>query len=55
MNKIATYYKRLHQLEYWDSRNTTITIDCRSLTCAKMTLSANFHCRKVYQTLVVKN
>lgn len=53
MDKSAFYDKKFHQLQYWDSKNTTITIDCRTLACAKMTLLANEKIHHVKQKLYI--
>lgn len=51
-NKTATYYPRFHQLTYWDSRNTTIDIDCRTYKCAKLVILTVKNLHGVNQTLI---
>ena len=33
--KVAKWSKKFHQLEYWDSRNTTTTVNCSTMQHAK--------------------
>jgi len=53
MNKTATYYPKLHQLTYWDSKNTEGSINCRNKDVAKMIILTVKHTKGVNQTLII--
>lgn len=49
--KEAIYNRTNHTLSYWNSRNTVLVIDCRSLKCARLTMLAVKHITGVNQSL----
>lgn len=50
--KTAVYDKSLHQLTYWDSKNTQQTIDCRNYKCAELVILSMKMMHKVNQQLI---
>lgn len=50
--KIAQYNKKFHFLTYWNSRNTQISIDCRTYKCAKLVVLTTEKMRGYTQKIV---
>jgi len=52
MNKQAQYNKKMKSLLYWNSKNTTITINCRTYACAKLAILIQKNLNKIEQELI---
>lgn len=52
--KTATFFKKFKQLTFWDSRNTTTTINCKSVAAAKLVILTRNELNSYQQELEVK-
>ncbi len=49
----AVYSPHFKSLTYWDSKNTTTSIDCRTLACAKLVILTQKKLHNIEQTLKI--
>jgi hypothetical protein len=52
--KEAIYNKKMLWLTFWNSKNTTITENCRTIACAKLVLLTMKNMHKVHQSLIIQ-